>query len=66
MSADEIIKVWKDEEHRFKAGGMEDFPPNPAGLFELSDEALDSLIAGNMAEGSCCWSSCDVVVKNPS
>lgn len=59
MSSDEIIKAWKDEQHRFQlaADGAE-LPANPAGLAELSDDALDQLIAGNMADDSCCWESC--------
>lgn len=64
MSADEIIKAWKDEEFRLKMSGedLESIPPNPAGLVELTDEALDELIAGSLAEDSCCWSSCNSTV----
>lgn len=66
MSADDIIKAWKDEEFRLKMGGAsEAFPQNPAGLIELTDEALDQLIAGNMAEDSCCWDSC-IKIKAPT
>jgi mersacidin/lichenicidin family type 2 lantibiotic len=59
MSAEEIIRAWKDEERRvgMAADGIEP-PSHPSGLAELSDEALDELIAGNMAWDSCCWESC--------
>lgn len=63
MSADEIIKAWKDEEYRLKmAGEGAELALNPAGPIELTEEALDQLIAGNMAEDSCCWSSCKVIL----
>jgi mersacidin/lichenicidin family type 2 lantibiotic len=56
MSAEEIIRAWKDEEAR--ASLLTNAQPNPAGLVDLTDEALDGLIAGNMADDSCCWESC--------
>jgi len=61
MSADHIIKAWKNEEYRLSlsAGARALIPANPAGLIELTDEALDELVAGAAEAGSCCWSSCN-------
>ena len=51
MSNDTVIRAWKDNDH----------PANPAGLLELTDEALNDLIAGAGAASmdSCCWNSCN-------
>lgn len=61
MSGNEIIRSWKDEEYRLSMGSAQRslLPANPAGLIELTDEALDDLIAGAAALASCCWSSCN-------
>jgi mersacidin/lichenicidin family type 2 lantibiotic len=62
MSDNEIIRSWKDEEFRLGLEPAERglLPANPAGLMELTDEALDDLIAGAAAAmASCCWSSCN-------
>ncbi|GAB3158680.1 mersacidin/lichenicidin family type 2 lantibiotic [Amycolatopsis sp. NPDC004378] len=61
MSDNEIIRSWKDEEFRNGLGPAQRslLPANPAGLMELTDEALDDLIAGAAALDSCCWSSCN-------
>ena len=56
MSNEEIILGWKN---RQEGEGNALLPPHPSGLVELTDEALDELIAGNMAMDSCCWSSCN-------
>ena len=60
MSADNIIRAWKDAEFRnnLSAGERALIPANPAGLIELTDEALDELVAGAAEAGSCCWDSC--------
>jgi len=60
MSENEIIRSWKDEEFRNSLSPAQRsvLPGNPAGLIELTDEALDDLIAGAAAMDSCCWSSC--------
>ena len=65
MSADNIIRAWKDEEFRLSlsAGERALLPSNPAGLIELTDEALSELVAGAAEAGSCCWKSCDT--KSP-
>ena len=58
-----ITKAWKDEDFRMSLTDKERdlLPENPAGIVELTDEALDSLLAGGAMEtdGSCCWSSCN-------
>jgi mersacidin/lichenicidin family type 2 lantibiotic len=61
MSENEIIRSWKDEEFRLSLGPAQRglLPANPAGLIELTDEALDDLIAGAGAMDSCNWSSCN-------
>ena len=60
MSANNIIRAWKDAEFRdtLSAGERALIPANPAGLVELTDEALDALVAGAAASASCCWSTC--------
>ena len=54
------IQAWKDEDFRLSLSAEEraQLPANPAGIVELTDEALDSLISGGMADAaaSCCWS----------
>jgi mersacidin/lichenicidin family type 2 lantibiotic len=61
LSNDDIIRSWKDEEYRSALGASAPslLPGNPAGLLELTDEALDDLIAGAAVSDSCCWSSCN-------
>ncbi len=54
-------QAWKDEDFRMSLTSEEraKLPANPAGIVELTDEALDSLISGGAAEAdSCCWDSC--------
>ncbi|WP_224367797.1 mersacidin/lichenicidin family type 2 lantibiotic [Hyalangium versicolor] len=57
------IQAWKDEDFRLSLTEAEraQLPANPAGIVELTDEALDSLISGGASEqlDSCCWSSCN-------
>ena len=56
-------QAWKNEDFRLSLteGERAQLPANPAGIVELTDEALDSLISGGMADQaeSCCWSSCN-------
>jgi mersacidin/lichenicidin family type 2 lantibiotic len=52
-----IIKAWKDADFREELTAEERalIPENPAGLVELTDEALSDVVGG----GSCmCWSDC--------
>ncbi|GHH24505.1 mersacidin/lichenicidin family type 2 lantibiotic [Amycolatopsis oliviviridis] len=67
MSDYDVVRYWKDENYRSAVGGSL-LPANPAGIIELTDEALDSLVAGAGAEmvlGSCVVVSC-FVVKEPT
>lgn len=45
MRTNDIIRAWKDPEFRAR---LENAPPSPAGLIELSDAALE-LIGGGFA-----------------
>ncbi len=57
MKKDEIIRAWQDPDFRAELSDAERalLPENPAGLLELTDEALEDVVGG----GSCvCW-SCD-------
>jgi mersacidin/lichenicidin family type 2 lantibiotic len=65
MSNKDIIEYWKNSEHRLNLTAEEraKLPENPAGLVELTDEALDDLISGAGKEAepaSCGWDSCNV------
>jgi len=59
MSLDQIIRAWKDEEFRNSLTPEQRaaLPANPAGLLELTDEALTGLVAGRDS-GSCVAASC--------
>lgn len=61
MSKKDVIQYWKNEEHRLNLSdeARANLPENPAGLVELTDEALDDLISGGAAADSCGWSSCN-------
>lgn len=65
MNSKEIVEYWKNSEHRLHLSAEEraQLPANPAGLVELTDEALDDLISGGGAceaeNTSCGWSSCN-------
>jgi mersacidin/lichenicidin family type 2 lantibiotic len=51
MSKKDIINAWKDADLNDEEKAL--VPENPAGLVELTDEALDNVVGG----GSCvCWS----------
>lgn len=58
------IKAWKNEDYRLSLSDEERalLPANPAGVVELTDEALDDLVAGAEETDSCCWGSCGGVV----
>lgn len=60
MTTENIIRAWKDEEYRAQLSEAEMalLPENPAGLLELTDEALDAVSAAVGGAYSCCWSSC--------
>ena len=55
MSKKDIIRAWKDSDYRseLKEEELALLPENPAGLVELTDEALEDVAGGP----SClCWS----------
>ena len=60
MSLEKIIRAWKDEEYRLSLSEEEQaqLPTHPAGIIELTDEALDHLLAqgGSVPEFDSCWS----------
>lgn len=63
MSKTNIVRAWKDEEFRNSLSDAERemIPENPAGLMELTDEALDVIAGGVVAvdpQASCDWCSC--------
>ena len=58
-----LIQSWKDEDFRLSLTAEERalLPEHPAGLVELTDEALDELVGsggGVHPQGSCCWTTC--------
>lgn len=63
MSQKNIIRAWKDEEFRNSLSNEERalLPMHPAGLLELTDEALDDLLAngGLSLDDSCGDHSCN-------
>lgn len=56
----DIIRAWKDEEFRNQLSDAEKdlIPANPAGILELTDEALEAGALAVVAPGSCDWCSC--------
>jgi mersacidin/lichenicidin family type 2 lantibiotic len=55
--AKNIVRAWRDAEYLAELTDEERalIPENPAGLVQLTDEALDNVVGG----GSClCWSYC--------
>ena len=58
------IQAWKNEDFRLSLSEAEraNLPANPAGIVELTDEALDTLLSGgkkDLETESCCWGSCN-------
>jgi mersacidin/lichenicidin family type 2 lantibiotic len=55
MKTEDVIRAWKDAEFRAELSAEERalLPQNPAGLVQLTDEALEDVVGGD----SClCWS----------
>jgi len=52
MSIDEIVRAWKDEEYRNSLTPEQRMAllPNPAGMVELDDEALEDAAGGLIAK----------------
>jgi mersacidin/lichenicidin family type 2 lantibiotic len=62
MSQKDIIRAWKDEEFRSSLSHQERalLPTHPAGLIELTDEAINDLKAnGGIQAYSCFFTSCN-------
>ena len=62
--SDKMVRAWKDEDFRLSLTEEEraKLPENPAGLVELTDEVLDSLIQGGRStqlDSSCLFNSCN-------
>jgi len=73
----DIIRAWKDEEYRLSLSEEEQalLPANPAGLTELSDDELDSIVGGTIVcqasaarncnnSGNCVSAVCSAVCAN--
>ncbi len=62
MSNENIIRAWKDENFRNSLSEQERtlLPENPAGMSELSDEALQT-IAGGLMVSTTTYGGCDTV-----
>lgn len=65
----DIIRAWKDEEYRNSLSEEQrsQLPENPAGMIELSDEDMGSVVGG-VAAGSkkCCnCSDCTKIIIKP-
>jgi mersacidin/lichenicidin family type 2 lantibiotic len=61
MQNGDIVRAWKDADFRAELSVEELalLPGNPAGLIELTDEALEDVVGGD----SClCWSCSDTPV----
>jgi len=58
MKQNDIVRAWKDAEFRAELSPEERalLPENPAGLVELTDEALESVIGGEDVSSCACWS----------
>jgi mersacidin/lichenicidin family type 2 lantibiotic len=56
----DIIRAWKDEEFRSQLSESERdmIPANPAGILELTDEALEVGASLKEIVASCDWCSC--------
>lgn len=51
MSQQDIIRAWKDRDYRESLSEEQrsQLPENPAGITDLSDEVLESIVGGLMA-----------------
>jgi mersacidin/lichenicidin family type 2 lantibiotic len=67
MEKTDIIRAWKDAEFRSELSPEERafLPENPAGLIELTDEALEYVVGGEAADSCMCWSCNDPAPVGP-
>ncbi|MBS3030689.1 MAG: mersacidin/lichenicidin family type 2 lantibiotic (plasmid) [Dolichospermum sp. DET50] len=51
MSTNDIIRAWKDEDYRASLTEEQrlQLPENPAGLIELTDDDMSSMVGGLLA-----------------
>ena len=66
----DIIRAWKDEEYRNSLSEEQrsQLPENPAGMIELSDEDMGSVVGGRVAaEASwvCCGEKSTIIINPP-
>jgi mersacidin/lichenicidin family type 2 lantibiotic len=65
----DIIRAWKDEEYRNSLSEEQrsQLPENPAGMIELSDEDMGSVVGGVAERGSwwCCGGILSWITGNP-
>ncbi len=54
MTRRDIIRAWKDQEHRLNLSDEEKslLPENPAGAIELTEDDLDATVGGRRPQGS--------------
>jgi len=62
MSIDEIVRAWKDEEYRNSLTPEQRMAllPNPAGMVELDDEALEDAAGGAPNTYAWCTMRCTI------
>lgn len=64
----DIIRAWKDEEYRNSLSQEQrsQLPENPAGMIELSDEDMGSVVGGRVAAGSdmCCGYKSTIIIES--
>jgi len=64
----DIIRAWKDEEYRNSLSEEQrsQLPENPAGMIELSDEDMGSVVGGVVERGSLlCCGLISMIFTNP-
>lgn len=61
----DIIRAWKDEEYRNSLSEEQrsQFPENPAGMIEMSDEDMGSVVGGYSVW--CCGGIISNICTNP-
>jgi len=54
MSQQDIIRAWKDEEFRnsLSEDQRSQLPENPAGIIEMADATLESVVGGQGGDGT--------------
>jgi len=64
----DIIRAWKDEEYRNSLSEEQrsQLPENPAGMIELSDEDMGSVVGGRPGGSKwCCGGAISQIFTNP-